>query len=50
MAPEAARIHAYERAGFVREGVLRDAIRDGDGFADDILLSMLETEGRALRR
>ena len=40
-------IRAYERAGFVRGGVLRDAIRDGDGYADDILMSILEDEWRA---
>ena len=38
---------AYLAAGFTREGVLRDAIRDGDGYADDILMSILEDEWRA---
>ena len=38
---------AYLRAGFRREGVLRDAIRDGDAYADDILMALLEDEWRA---
>ena len=37
---------AYLRAGFRREGVLRDAIMDGDKYADDILMSILEEEWR----
>ena len=40
---------AYARAGFRREGVLRDAVRDGDGYADDILMAILEPEWQALR-
>lgn len=36
----------YLAAGFKREGVLRDAIRDGEKFADDILMSILEEEWR----
>lgn len=39
----------YEKAGFRREGVLRDAVRDGSGYADDILMAILEDEWRALR-
>ena len=41
-------IRAYEKAGFRREGVLRDAVWDGGAYADDILMSMLEEEWRAL--
>ena len=37
---------AYEKAGFRREGVLRDGIRDGEGYADDILMAILEEEWR----
>ncbi|MGN1347080.1 MAG: GNAT family N-acetyltransferase [Eubacteriales bacterium] len=37
---------AYAKAGFRREGVLRDAVRDGDRFADDILMAILEEEWR----
>ena len=40
---------AYVKAGFKREGVLRDAVRDGDAYADDILMSMLEDEWRAFK-
>ncbi|MBS6195218.1 MAG: GNAT family N-acetyltransferase [Clostridiales bacterium] len=38
----------YLKAGFKREGVLRDAVRDGDGYGDDILMAILEDEWRAL--
>ena len=41
-------IRACEKAGFRREGVLRDAVLDGGAYADDILMSMLEEEWRAL--
>ena len=41
--------HAYLKAGFKREGVLRDAIRDGENYADDILMSILEDEWKALK-
>ena len=37
-------IRAYEKAGFQREGVLRDAIKDGESYADDILMAILEDE------
>lgn len=40
---------AYLKAGFKREGVLRDAIRDGDQYADDILMSILEDEWKELK-
>lgn len=43
-------IRAYRKAGFRQEGVRRDAVRDGDGYGDDILMSILEEEWRALRR
>ncbi len=46
--PRAERV--YLKAGFKREGVLREAIFDGDKFADDILMSILEDEWRALKR
>ena len=39
---------AYLRAGFRREGVLRDAVMDGDAYGDDILMALLEDEWRAL--
>lgn len=40
---------AYRAAGFRREGVLRDAVRDGDSYGDDILMAILEDEWRALK-
>ena len=45
--PRAQRV--YEKAGFRREGILRDSIRDGEGYADDILMAILEEEWRAAR-
>lgn len=41
---------AYRKAGFRREGVLRDAVLDGNRYADDILMSILEEEWIALKR
>jgi RimJ/RimL family protein N-acetyltransferase len=40
---------AYRKAGFKREGILKDAIMDGDKYADDILMAILEDEWRALK-
>ena len=45
--PRARRV--YEKAGFKVEGVLRDAVKDGDRYADDILMAILEDEWRALK-
>ena len=42
-------IRAYEKAGFRREGVRRDAVRNGDGYGDDILMAILEPEWRAVK-
>lgn len=39
-------IHVYEKAGFKHEGVLRDAVKDGEAYADDILMAILEDEWR----
>lgn len=39
----------YLKAGFKREGVLRDAIKDGDKYADDILMSILEDEWKVIK-
>ena len=41
--------HLYAKAGFRREGVLREAIPVPGGYADDILMAILEDEWRALR-
>lgn len=38
----------YTRAGFHREGVRRDAVLDGETYADDILMAILEEDWRAL--
>ncbi|MER7889518.1 GNAT family protein [Micromonospora sp. NPDC094482] len=35
---------AYEKVGFVAEGVLRDALRDGDGWVDATVMSILASE------
>ena len=40
---------AYLKAGFKKEGVLRDAVLDGDSYADDILMAMLEEDWRKLK-
>lgn len=40
----------YLKAGFKREGVLRDAVMDGNEYADDILMSILEDEWKALKK
>lgn len=40
---------AYIKAGFKREGILRDAIMDGDKYADNILMSILEDEWKLLK-
>ena len=40
----------YLKAGFRREGVLRDAVMDeGGSYADDILMAILEEDWRALK-
>ena len=43
-------IRAYEKAGFRREGVRRDAVLDGSAYGDDILMAILEDEWRELRQ
>ena len=40
----------YLKSGFKREGVLRDAILDGDKYADVILMSILENEWKELKK
>lgn len=40
-------IRAYEKAGFRREGVRREAILDKRGYGDDILMGILEEEWRS---
>lgn len=45
--PRAQRV--YEKAGFRHEGVLRDAVMDGDKYADDVLMAILEHEWTAVK-
>ena len=40
----------YENLGFVAEGRLRDAARDGDRFCDLVVMGLLEEEYRAAQR
>lgn len=42
-------IHTYEKVGFKHEGVLRDAIKVGNQYVDDILMSMLEEEWKVIK-
>lgn len=44
--PRAQRV--YEKAGFRVEEIRRDAVRDGDAYADDILMALLGGEWRTL--
>ena len=39
----------YLKAGFKREGVLRDAVMDGSQYADDILMTILEDDWRKIK-
>nr|WP_302598322.1 GNAT family protein [uncultured Cellulosilyticum sp.] len=39
----------YQSVGFKRKGVLRDAIYDGEEYADDILMAILEDEWRQIK-
>ena len=43
--PRAGRV--YEKAGFRREGVRREAVLDGDTYGDDIMMAILEEEWRS---
>lgn len=40
-------IRCYERCGFRREGIERESARVGDGWADDLIMAILEHEFRA---
>ena len=39
----------YLKAGFKREGILRDAIMDGEKYADIILMAMLEEDWKKIK-
>lgn len=43
-------IRAYEKAGFRREGVRREAVLDGTAYGDDILMAILEDEWRECKQ
>lgn len=40
---------AYEKAGFKVEGILKDAIKDKDEYADDILMAILEDDWELIK-
>lgn len=40
----------YLKAGFRREGVRKDAVLDGDRYADDIFMAMLEDDWQKIKR
>lgn len=42
-------VKTYRRAGFRQEGIRRDAVWDGDSYADDILMAMLEEDWRQIK-
>lgn len=44
--PRAQRV--YEKAGFRVEGIRREVVKDGDAYADDIIMSLLAEEWRTL--
>lgn len=39
----------YAKAGFRREGILRDAVLDGDTYGDTILMAILEDEWKEIK-
>lgn len=41
-------IHLYKKMGFLKEGMLRQAILDGDRFTDVILMSILQNKWKEL--
>ena len=43
-------VRAYEKSGFRREGVRREAVLDGTAYGDDILMAILEDEWRKIKR
>ena len=42
--------YVYQKAGFKKEGILRDVIKDGTQYASEILMSLLEDEWQAIKR
>ncbi len=43
-------VRAYEKAGFRREGVRREAVLDGAAYGDDVLMAILEDEWREIKQ
>ena len=43
-------VRCYERAGFVREGVLREAVKVGDAYWDTVLMAVMRDEWEQRRR
>lgn len=43
-------IRAYEKAGFRHEGARREAVPDGTGYGDDVLMAILEDEWREIKQ
>ncbi len=42
--------HCYLKAGFKQEGILRDAVLDGETYANSIIMSILEDEWKEIRK
>lgn len=40
---------AYLKAGFQKEGILRDAIMDGEEYADLIIMAILEDDWKVIK-
>lgn len=40
----------YLKAGFKQEGILRDAVKNGDEYADDILMAMLKEDWEKIKK
>ncbi|WP_347879593.1 GNAT family N-acetyltransferase [Streptococcus suis] len=41
---------AYEKAGFRLEGIKRDSLKTADGYADTLIMSILEDEWKVLKK
>ncbi|HGF1450224.1 TPA: GNAT family N-acetyltransferase [Streptococcus suis] len=41
---------AYEKAGFRLEGIKRDSQKTANGYADTLIMSILEEEGKAIKK
>lgn len=43
-------IRMYKKVGFKQEGILREAILDGDNYADDVLMAILASEWKDINK